>query len=80
MTLANEIQIQAQSLPQKMQNEVLDFINFLQWRSLAEKPVKKQSLSEHPAFGSWRGREINALKYQETLRTEWDDVQLPYTV
>ncbi len=71
MTLADEIQIQAQFLPQKTQNEVLNFINFLQWRSLAEKPVKKQSLSEHPAFSLWRSREINALKYQERLRTEW---------
>ena len=72
MALINEIQIQAQNLPQKMQNEVLDFINFLQWRSIIEKPAIKQSLSEHPAFGSWRGQKINALKYQETLRAEWD--------
>ncbi len=72
MTLAKEIQTQAELLPQKMQNEVLDFINFLQWRNLAEKPTKKRSLSEHPAFGSWRGQKINALKYQETLRAEWD--------
>ena len=72
MTLINEIQTQAKNLPHKMQNEVLDFINFLQWRSLTEKPAVKQSLSEHPAFGSWHGREINALKYQEILRAEWD--------
>ena len=72
MTLINEIQTQAQNLPQKMQNEVLDFINFLQWRSLIEKPAEKRSLSEHPAFGSWRDLEINALKYQVTLRSEWD--------
>lgn len=73
MTLINEIQKQARQLPQTKQNEVLDFINFLQWRDLKDKPEKKRALKEHPAFGSWHGRDINALKYQQALRAEWDD-------
>ncbi len=73
MTLINEIQKQAQQLPHKKQNEVLDFINFLQWRDQRDQPAKKRALKEHPAFGSWRGRGINALKYQQDLRAKWDD-------
>ena len=72
MTLIQEIQNQVQLLPQKKQNEVLNFINFLQWNKLTEQPAKKRPIKEHPAFGSWRGRGISALKYQQELRAEWD--------
>ena len=72
MTLIQEIRDQAQLLPPKKQIEVLDFINFLQWCGLAKQPAKKRSVKEHPAFGSWRGRGISALKYQQELRAEWD--------
>ena len=72
MTIIQEIQKQAQLLPQRKQNEVIKFINFLQWSELTEQPAKKRPIKEHPAFGSWRGRGISALKYQQELRAEWD--------
>ncbi len=31
----------------------------------------KRSLSQHPAFGSWKKRKIDALEYQRRLRSEW---------
>lgn len=31
----------------------------------------KRGLREHPAFGSWRRRRINAVAYQRRLREEW---------
>jgi len=51
---------------------VLDFIAFLHQRTTGQQPAKKRSLKEHPAFGSWRGRKIDALQYQQALRAEWD--------
>jgi hypothetical protein len=26
----------------------------------------------HPAFGSWRGRKIDVLAYEQAQRSEWD--------
>jgi len=72
MTLLEQIQDQLHQLPPEKQSEVLDFILFLQqWLKVAKPSVKP--LHEHPAFGSWRGRKIDALNYQRHLRAEWDE-------
>jgi len=53
---------------------VLDFVLFLQQRlTFAPQSAKQRSLRQHPAFGSWRGRKVDALKYQHNLRSEWDE-------
>lgn len=31
----------------------------------------KRGLREHPAFGFWRRRRVNAVAYQRRLREEW---------
>jgi hypothetical protein len=68
-----QIQQQLRNLPPEKQREVLDFVTFLQQRAAVVGPSRKsRSLREHPAFGSWREREIDALAYQQTLRAEWD--------
>ena len=72
MTLAQQIQKQLKALPPEKQSEVLDFISFLQQRVISSQPVKRRSLKKHPAFGSWKNRKIDALKYQQDLRAEWD--------
>ncbi len=72
MTLAEQIQKQIGTLPPERQSEVLDFINFLQERVGAAHPVKQGSLKKHPAFGSWKRRNIDAIQYQQNLRAEWD--------
>jgi mRNA-degrading endonuclease RelE of RelBE toxin-antitoxin system len=72
MTLLDQIQQQLKQLPPEKQSEVLDFVAFLQQRSASGQPVAGRSLAEHPAFGSWRGRKIDALRYQRDLRAEWD--------
>ena len=72
MTLIEEIQNQVRQLPPEKQSEVMDFINFLQQRAKNQASNSKLPLIKHPAFGSWRGRGIDALKYQTDLRTEWD--------
>jgi hypothetical protein len=72
MSLLDEIQQHVKQLPPEKQSEVLDFIAFLQQRSESGQPVPGCSLSQHPAFGSWRGRKIDALRYQRDLRAEWD--------
>ena len=73
MTLIEQIQDQLRQLPFEKQSEVLDFVSFLQQRR-TEMPQSKnpRALSKHPAFGSWRGRKIDALKYEQALRVEWD--------
>jgi mRNA-degrading endonuclease RelE of RelBE toxin-antitoxin system len=73
MTLLEQIQSQLRRLPPEKQSEVLDFVTFLQQRlAVSSQPSKGRSLRKHPAFGSWRGRNINALEYQQKLRAEWD--------
>lgn len=72
MTLLDEIHRQLKHLPPEKQSEVLDFVTFLQRRSVSNHPIANRSLSQHPAFGSWRGRKIDALRYQRDLRAEWD--------
>ena len=73
MTLLEQIQKEIQLLPPEKQSEALDFILFLQKQSNATKPRRKVSIRNHPAYGSWKGRNINALKYQQNLRSEWDN-------
>jgi hypothetical protein len=72
MTLLEQIQKELLRLPPEKQGEALDFILFLQKRGGTE-PRKKTSIRKHPAYGSWRGRKIDALKYQHDLRSEWDN-------
>jgi hypothetical protein len=48
----------------------LDFIAFLQQRANALPPVKRRSLKKHTAFGSWKNRKIDAIKYQQNLRVK----------
>ena len=33
----------------------------------------KKSLKDHPAFGMWKGRNIDSIKYQQDIRAEWDE-------
>jgi hypothetical protein len=74
MTRIEEIQDRLRQLPPEKQGEVFDFVSFLQQQLTAsQQHLKQGSLREHPAFGSWRGRRVDALSYQRTLRSEWDD-------
>jgi len=73
MTLQDQIHEQISQLPPEKQAEVLDFIAFLLQRNSIPGRSKRQSLKQHPAFGSWRKRKINALHYQQSLRSEWDE-------
>lgn len=72
MTMLEEIQLLFKNLPPEKQSEVLDFIEFLYQRVGGSEPVKRPSLKKHPAFGLWKHRKIDAMKYQHNLRTEWD--------
>ena len=71
MTLLEQFEKQLSALPPEKQNEVLDFIAFLQQRAKASQLVKRRSLKKHTAFGSWKNRKIDAIKYQQNIRTEW---------
>ena len=69
----DQIQRELQQLPPEKQGEVLDFVLSLQEQLAASQHRSKQrSLRQHPAFGSWRGRKIDAIDYQRALRSEWD--------
>lgn len=70
MTLLEQIEKQLSKLPPEKQSEVLDFINFLQGRVGLSQPAKR-SLKKHPAFGAWKHRRIDAVQYQQSLRSEW---------
>ena len=74
MATIEQIQDLLRQLPTDKQSEVLDFISFLQ-QQVASKPgnPRKAALREHPAFGSWRVRNIESLSYQHQLRAEWDE-------
>ena len=71
MTLLEQIEKQLSVLPPEKQGEVLDFIAFLQQRANSLPPVQRRSLKKHRAFGSWKDRKIDAIKYQQNLRAEW---------
>ncbi|MCW5875635.1 MAG: hypothetical protein KIS85_02015 [Anaerolineales bacterium] len=70
MTLFDEIQEQVRKLPRDKQKQVLAFAKTL--GQIQPKMPAKGSLKQHPVFGSWAGRNIDALEYQKALRTEWD--------
>ena len=72
MTLLEEIQLRLKRLPPEKQSEVLDFIEFLYQRVGISQPVKRLSLKKHAAFGTWKKRNIDAVKYQQSLRADWD--------
>ena len=72
MTILELIQQQVNGLPPEKQREVLDFAAFLRQQLDASQLERKRSLHSHPAFGLWRGRNIDALTYQQDLRAEWD--------
>jgi hypothetical protein len=72
MTLLEQIVDQVNQLPPEKQHEVLDFVTFLRQQLDEPQPAKRRPLRQHPAFGSWRDRKIDALKYQQGLRSEWD--------
>lgn len=40
----------------------------------AESSLHKSTLREHPAFGSWKARQVDAVTYQQTLREEWPEL------
>jgi hypothetical protein len=71
MTLLEQIQQQVNLLPPEKQSEVLDFVTFLRGRRAS--PPRPRTLHQHPAFGAWRGRNIDALQYEQALRAEWDE-------
>ncbi len=71
MSLLEQIQREVMRLPPEKQSEVLDFVLFLRQRLLS-RASSPRSLKDHPAFGSWKGRGIDALKFQERLRSEWE--------
>lgn len=73
MTLLEQIEKQLRLLPPEKQEEVMDFIAFLQQKAGILPSAKRASLKEHPAFGSWKLRKIDAVKYQKNLRAEWDN-------
>ncbi len=72
MTLLEQIQQELRKLPPEKQHEVLDFVTFLQRRISTTMPAGKRSLRQHPAFGTWRNRHIDALEYEQSLRAEWN--------
>lgn len=64
MIVLEQIQNQLRQLPLEKQNEVLDFISFLQHQLAAASQRKPRSLRQHPGLGSWRGRGVDALDYR----------------
>jgi len=73
MSLVQEIQDRVRQLPLEKQSEVLEFITLLQGQLVtSSQPSTLRALHEHPAFGSWHGRKIDALQYEQALRGEWD--------
>jgi hypothetical protein len=83
MTLLEQIEQQLKQLPPEKQSEVLDFVTFLRERAASGRPTHGRSLRQHSAFGSWRGRNMDALEYQQKLRAEWDSadwegIRAPY--
>ena len=72
MTLLDEIAKQLSALPPEKQSQVLDFIASLQEGAEAPQRAKPESLKGHVAFGSWKDRKVDAVKYQQDLRDEWE--------
>jgi hypothetical protein len=72
MSLVEQIVQQVSSLPPEKQSEVLDFITFLQQCAGQFHAPHQLSLKQHPAFGAWKHRDLDAIGYQHRLRAEWD--------
>jgi hypothetical protein len=70
MTILEEIHQRLNRLPPEKQREVLDFIEFIYQRTVTPQAGKGRSLKKHPAFGSWKNRKVDAVKYQRDLRAE----------
>ena len=71
MTLLEQIEKQLRVLPPEKQEEVMDFIAFLQQRAgVSQSAERRSSLKKHAAFGSWKHRKIDAIQYQQNLRAE----------
>jgi hypothetical protein len=34
---------------------------------------RKLDLHDHPAFGSWKNRDVDGVEYQRKIRAEWAD-------
>ena len=77
MTVIETINRHLVTLPPERQAEALDFILFLKQRqsriARATPAESPRLLRSHPAFGSWRDRGVDALAYEQALRSEWDD-------
>lgn len=75
MTVIETISRHLVTLPPQQQAEALDFVLFLMQRqsrsARSTKVGSVRSLRSHPAFGSWRGRGIDALAHEKALRSEW---------
>ena len=41
-------------------------------RAIGEHLLRNPPPDRKPAFGLWRGRGIDGLKYQEAIRSEWE--------
>jgi len=73
MTLFDEITRQLSALPPEQQTEVLNFIASLQQQRVdVPQRTKPDSLKAHGAFGLWKKRKIDAVKYQQDLCNEWN--------
>ena len=71
----------AQQLSPTEQLELIQIISQALRRTVAKSEMEAnrtaqesglRSLRQHPAFGAWRDRQIDALEYEQALRTEWD--------
>ena len=77
MTVIETIRRHLTTLPPEQQAETLDFVLFLKQRQGHKasriETGSARALRSHPALGSWRSRGIDALAYEQALRSEWDD-------
>jgi len=40
---------------------------------LPKRRHRRVDFRNHPAFGSWKNRDVDSVEYQRKLRAEWDD-------
>jgi hypothetical protein len=72
MNILELIERELRALSPEQQQEVLNFIFFLKQRAVARPLHPHRSLCDHPAFGLWKSRRMDALAYQESLQAEWE--------
>ncbi|MBF0159241.1 MAG: DUF2281 domain-containing protein [Magnetococcales bacterium] len=70
MTVAEQVQQITAQLPPEKQIEVLDFVSSLQNKTVFLSVVSHRTLKDHAAFGSWKQRQIDAVNYQRSLRSD----------